>query len=89
MEARAEPPVSWVTMGGRVYEYTPEKASSSEIRPTSYVAAVAGLTDNDCADLLLKYLRDLGKDVDFKRILLRMIERDGVRETVKGLIESA
>jgi hypothetical protein len=45
------------------------------------------LTDDDCADYILTYLRKFGKkDRVFSRILLRMIERDGVRETARGLI---
>ena len=47
------------------------------------------LTDDDCADYILDYMWKLGKDKSLKRILLRMIERDGVRETARGLIQSA
>jgi hypothetical protein len=45
-----------------------------------------GLTDDQCADFILEYLWKLRKDRDFKRILLRMVERDGIRETVRGLL---
>ena len=47
-------------------------------------------TDDNCADFILDYMWKLGKkDRVFSRILLRMIERDGVRETARGLIQSA
>ena len=47
------------------------------------------LTDDQCADYILDYMWKLGKDKSLKRIILRMIERDGVRETARGLIQSA
>lgn len=48
-----------------------------------------GATDDECADFILDYMWKLGKDKAFKRILLRMVERDGIRETVRGLVQSA
>jgi len=45
-----------------------------------------GLTDDDCADFILEYLWKFGRDKAFKRILLRMVERNGIRETVRGLL---
>lgn len=47
------------------------------------------LTDDECADFILDYLWKLGKDKTFKRILLRMVERNGIRDVVKGLIQNA
>jgi len=47
------------------------------------------LTDDDCADFILNYLWKLGKDKTFKRVLLRMVERHGIRDTVRGLVQNA
>ena len=46
-------------------------------------------TDDQCADYILDYMWKLGKDKAFKRVLLRMVERDGIRDTVRGLIQNA
>ena len=46
-------------------------------------------TDDQCADFILDYMWKLGKDKAFKRILLRMVERNGIRDTVRGLLTAA
>lgn len=45
------------------------------------------LTDDECADFILLYPKKLDKA--FTRALLRMVARDGIRETVRGLIKNA
>lgn len=86
LDARTEPPVSWEAMGGKVHEYVPVESDQSIV--PSLDRALAGLTEDDCVNFILAYLRNLDREL-FPRSLLRMVEKSGVRETVKSLVRGA
>jgi hypothetical protein len=58
---------------------------SASLEVSEQAEAAEGMTDDQCADFILIFFKRLRSDKVFSRILLQMVERDGIRKVAEGL----